>query len=329
MDFKFYSNIVNNIFRYSTKNGANMSFSAWHSRAREAYKELTELKAGLDADLAGKREDYSEKRVMEYEADYRAHFSEVAKNAKAKIAADLDAVIASKRAALSDAMTAPDAATSRTLDMMAKRDHVSVSDVSLIVPKCNGSLLGLQYLSDIAKKSGISFPRLPDAEELEQDIEKIQEFAAKMIDSIDTPRAAQSYYEIIFWTTDFPGLIKEQFDRLDDASFLQVDARQVGKKEPQITEAHVKTTFSTEQGTKQQVYTKLTLDGSEDMSVIARQFDCSVEDIERLNGGAALRPTHSGQTILVPGTLAHPEAGTGHVSETSHHMETVPASVAE
>ena len=124
-------------------------------------------------------------------------------------------------------------------------------------------------------------------------------------------------------------MIKEQFDRLDDASFLQVDARQVGKKEPQITEAHVKTTFSTEQGTKQQVYTKLTLDGSEQMDVIARQFDCDVADIERLNPGVTRNPTSSGQAITIPGTLKFPEAGTGHVSETSHHMEVVPAPMAE
>jgi len=74
---------------------------------------------------------------------------------------------------------------------------------------------------------------------------------------------------------------------------------------------------------KIQVATQVTLDGTEFLGTIARQFGTTTEAIEKMNGGLDTTELYRGRTILVPGKLISDETGNGHISASTHKLKPI------
>ena len=74
---------------------------------------------------------------------------------------------------------------------------------------------------------------------------------------------------------------------------------------------------------KIQVATQVTLDGTEFLGTIARQFGTTTEAIEKMNGGLDTTELYRGRTILVPGKLIIDETGNGHISASTHKLKPI------
>jgi len=72
-----------------------------------------------------------------------------------------------------------------------------------------------------------------------------------------------------------------------------------------------------------QVATQVTLDGTEFLGTIARQFGTTTEAIEKMNGGLDTTELYRGRTILVPGQLISDETGNGHISASTHKLKPI------
>lgn len=70
-----------------------------------------------------------------------------------------------------------------------------------------------------------------------------------------------------------------------------------------------------------QYATQVTLDGTEFLGTIARQFGTTTEAIEKMNGGLDTTELYKGRKILVPGVLVSDETGPGHISKSTHQMK--------
>jgi len=70
-----------------------------------------------------------------------------------------------------------------------------------------------------------------------------------------------------------------------------------------------------------QYATQVTLDGTEFLGTIARQFGTTTEAIEKMNGGLDTTELYRGRTILVPGKLISDETGNGHISASTHKLK--------
>lgn len=72
-----------------------------------------------------------------------------------------------------------------------------------------------------------------------------------------------------------------------------------------------------------QYATQVTLDGTEFLGTIARQFGTTTEAIEKMNGGLDTTELYRGRTILVPGKLISDETGNGHISASTHKLKPI------
>lgn len=302
---------------YAVK-GSN-TFAEWHKRAREAADAVKQTKADYDREIEKMRDTWAEKVIAAKRADYDADHKLMVSEAKERIMTDFDRVADAKRAQLAKSLGAPSQDAVNLLTVLSMRTTLTPGEIAAIVPQLAGNLQALKVLSEIASRSGISFPKLPSAEQLDDDIMKIREFAENVVESIASD---WNYSQLLFWTTDFAGLVQEQMDALDDPSFLQIDAKEIGTANKETAsggDEHKTASQKKRTGT----YTKLTLNGSEYIDTIAREFGTTTDEIKAANPGVDLLHFASGTTIIIPGTLVHPEDGTGHVNEWSHEMTVV------
>ena len=318
----YHKAALDGIYNASALKGKT-TFRAWHERAREAAKAVRDTKAAYDREIEGMREVWADRVIEEKRAKYDADHRQMVKKAKEAILADLDRVAEAKRAQLSKSLGAPSQDALNLLMVLNMRSAVDEEEIAAVVPQLSGNLQALRVLAEIANRSGIYFPSLLSVKELDEATGKIREFAQRMVDSLD---GEWNYNEVLFWTTDFAGLIQREMDALDSPAFLQVDPTQIGAKKNEAADTDGEHKDKDSGGKK---VTKLTLNGSEYIDTVAREFGTTVTAIQQANPGTDLIHTHSGQTITIPGKLTYPETGTGHVSATSHYMEVVDTEAGE
>ena len=314
-------NDSNNIYfgqaRKGIFNSKKASFSDWQMRCQEIREDYLSRKAARKAEIDGMADTWAQRVIDEKAARYALMDRSEAEEAKAEMLKNLEAIITEKEKKLSGAMKSPGTEAVETLSLLAMRTNLTPGDIVVVLPQVQDSLLGLQTLRDIANRNGVDFPTLPSVEEINGAIEKIRDFATHMIDSMESEDL--TYMQRLFWTTDMPGLIKEQFDFLDNPSFLQIDAKGItaAKASTESAESGEKS------GTKKQIATKVTLDGSEYLGTIARQFGTTPEAIRKMNSTLEATDLINGRVITVPGKLVSDETGSGHISATTHKLEPV------
>lgn len=329
MDISIYSDIHASIFAYNQKKAENMTFAAWHSRARRTREALAKLREDIDAEISGMVGTWADRVIDERRASYADSFQKVSEDAKKRIVEDLDAVIESKRAQLSEAMGNPGSEAVNILTLLNLRTKVSAADIAAVVPKMAHSLLALQTLREIAERNNVAFPHLPDSEEFERDVAYIREQAVDMVSTIINDDAdGTNYLQRLFWSSDSMGRAQQAADRLDSTSYLHVDASKIGVSQPSNDATAAQDKNPTSGGKDQPaMWSLVELNGTEYVQTIARQFHTTVDAIQEANGGLDLLHTHPGQKILVPSTRLKVEAGNGHVQESQ--VTLVPAPTAE
>ncbi len=308
--FFYHKSAFNAIYNAYTLKGGS-TFTAWHKRAREAAEAVKQAKADYDNDLRKMEDIYSMKVVAEKRAEYQHDHLAMVEEAKERIMEDFDRVAEAKKAKLAKSLSAPSQDIVNLLSVLNMRTTITAGEIAAIVPQLSGNLQALKVLSEISNRNGINFPQLPTVERLNDDIEKIRDFACDMVNSIDSE---WNYNQMLFWTTDFAGLIQQQIDALDDPSFLEIDTKEIEEE---------KSEHETQK--KADRITKLTLNGTEYISTVARQFGTTVEAIQEANPNVDLIHFNAGTVITIPGVLRSPEDGNGHVNESSHKMEVLEA----
>ena len=314
-------NDSNNIYfgqaRKGIFNSKKASFSDWQMRCQEIREDYLSRKAARKAEIDGMADTWAQRVIDEKAARYALMDRSEAEEAKAEMLKNLEAIITEKEKKLSGAMKSPGTEAVETLSLLAMRTNLTPVDIVVVLPQVQDSLLGLQTLRDIANRNGVDFPTLPSVEEINGAIEKIRDFATHMIDSMESEDL--TYMQRLFWTTDMPGLIKEQFDFLDNPSFLQIDAKGItaAKASTESAESGEKS------GTKKQIATRVTLNGSEYLGTIARQFGTTPEAIRKMNPTLEATDLINGRVITVPGKLISDETGSGHISASTHKLEPV------
>lgn len=298
-------------------NSKKATFNDWQRHCQEIREDYLSRKSARKAELDGMADTWAQRVIDERRAKYDLLDKAEAAEAKAEMLKNLEGIIAEKEKKLSAAMCSPGTGAVETLSLLSMRSNLTPGDIVAVLPQVENSLLGLQTLRDIAVKNGVDFPRLPSVEEINAAIQKIRDFAEPMIDSMDAEE--HGYMQLLFWTTDSPGLIKEQFDFLDNPSFLQIDAKGITAAKPstEADDASEKTT------TKKQIATRVTLNGSEYLSVVARQFNTTPEAIKKMNPTLGETDLNNGRVITVPGKLVSDETGSGHISASTHKLEPV------
>ena len=298
-------------------NSKKATFNDWQRNCQEIREDYLSRKSARKAELDGMADTWAQRVIDERRNKFDAMDKQEAAEAKSEMLNNLEAIIAEKEKKLSSAMKSPGTEAVEMLSLLAMRSNLTPGDIVAVLPQVENSLLGLQSLRDVAVKNDISFPVLPSIEKINSSIEKIRDFAERMIDSMDSE--SQNYMQILFWTTEFPGLIQEQFDYLDNPSFLQIDAKGITAAKPS-TEAN---DASEKPTTKKQIATRVTLNGSEYLSVVARQFNTTPEAIKKMNPTLVETDLNYGSVITVPGQLVSDETGSGHISASTHKLEAV------
>ena len=307
--YNYFIKTHNGIF-----NGKKATFNEWHHHCQEVRSEYLSNKTARQVDLDRMADTWSQRIIDEKKSSYDLQNKKDATDAKAKLLRDLEEIIDRKEQQLSKAMKSPGTEAVETLSLLSLRSNLTPGDIVAILPQVSSSLLGLQTLRDISIKNGIDFPKLPSVEEINASIGKVRDFAKSMLNSLDADE--HGYMQRLFWTTEMPGIIQKEFDFLDNPLFLQIDSKDIGR----INETGKETLAQDKPKTE---YTRLTLNGTEYIDTIAREFGTTVEEIQKANPNTDLVHTCKGDVLLIPGQLVNPETGIGHVDHFSHEMEAV------
>lgn len=294
---------------------SSKGFRGWQHKAQITRKALLAAKAEIDKQLAEWRETYTEKAIQPMYQNAMEDYAGLRKIAVDKLEAAIADVEKEKREQYRKiALTAPTDEQLRLIQALSFRDDLTADEVYTISEQLGDNLQAMKALGSVARQAGIHFPRTITTEEFEDALGKAAQYAHDVLYSIDKPELG--YNDHCFYNYDGTGWAHMVFDPLDSPMFAAVQEQNDKAAEKPNTEAK-------EGG---EMWTRVTLNGTEYLSTVAAQFHVSEADIRRINGLTSLNG-EVGQKILIPATRFTMQPGHGHIQP--DQCELVPAPSAE
>ena len=233
------------------------------------------------ADLKKLQATYSPKEFEARRAALDEEYNGIVKIAKQRLTDDLNEVLEAKRKQFDKSTGAPTEAQLRLLQVLSMRTEMTQSEITLTAEKMNNNIPALRLLRDIAKRHGIDFPDVGNADKLNEAIDNAEQFSLEMIESIANPEL--TYQQTCFY--DYPDsqtVADYYFGPLDQSILVAAQA-----KPPKV-----------EPGEHNAV--KVYLRGDESLAGIADQFHINSEDIRKANPDRDSFDFKEGDTLIVP-----------------------------
>lgn len=308
------SKVFDSVYR-SGNPDSSKGFQGWQHKAQITRKALMAAKAEVDGQLAKWRETYTEKAIEPMYREAMEDYAGLRKIAVEKLkAAILDVEKEKREQYRKIALTAPTDEQLRLIQALSLRDDLTESEVYTISEQLGENLQAMKALGSVARKAGIHFPRTITTEEFEDALGKATQYAHDVLNSID--KADLGYNDHCFYNYTGTGWAHMVFDPLDSPMFAAVQEQNDKAAEKKSAEAK-------EGG---EMWTRVTLNGTEYLSTVAAQFHVSEAEIRRINRLTSLNGD-SGQKILIPATRFTMQSGQGHIQP--DQCELVPAPMEE
>lgn len=254
---------------------------------REALKLASEQ---YQADLKELGETYKQKALEERRKPLDDEYKAIVKLAKERCLDDLESVLEGKRKQFDRSNDAPTEEQVRLLTVLGMRSDLTAAEVANVAEKLNDNIPACRLLRDIAKRHGIPFPDVGNADIFTEAMEAAEDYAKQMIDGMDNvDDKALSYRQLCFWKyPDEPTEADRYFARLDN-NVLSA---------PQETEAPAIPAG------KRPNAVRVFLRGDENLGGIAMQFGINSSEIRSANPNTDFSRLTHGTSIIVPaGTL--------------------------
>lgn len=297
---------LKSIFKEANK-PSESSFAKWIERAKLCREALLENQRQHADELKKMEGIWAARVVDEKRKQFQEEETGILQIAKDLILEDLDAVLSAKEAKYHEAMSAPTDEMIRLLTVLQMRadsgEELSSSDFANAASYVSSNFHALKQLSNLAKNSGIPFPRLTDS--FYEDISTAREGANNLLSSLDKPEKSLGYYETLFWKTGHAGLAQEAFDKLDRLSYLTVtpeDVNQVAIDKAVREKARKCSEAGDTTPAASKFCSKVKLNGLEDIAVVSEQFHTSRAAIAELNPGMDLDHLYKGGELFIPST---------------------------
>ena len=288
------------VYRSGTPDNTK-GFRGWQHKAQITRKALMAAKDEINKQLAEWRETYTEKAIQPMYADAMEDYAGLRKIAVEKLEAAIVDVEKEKREQYRKiALTAPTDEQLRLIQALSLRDDLTADEVYTISEQLGGNLQAMKALGSVARQAGIHFPRTITTEEFESALDKATQYARNVLNSIDAPNLG--YNDHCFYNYTGTGWAHMVFDPLDSPMFAAVQEQNDKAAEKENAEAK-------ECG---EMWTQVTLNGTEYLSTVANQFHVSEAEIRKINNMTELNG-YAGQKILVPATRFTMQPGHGHV----------------
>ena len=160
------------------------TLAGWLERATLTRGALLLAKEQYESDVKQMRDRYSDKVFQEKRTAADSEFQVLTDIAKQRVADDLEAVLASKRAAFDHANDPPSEATVRLLQILNMRTSLTAEELAAVSGKVEHNLNALRVLKDIAHRHGLSFPDVGSPGEFEQLMAQTESYCMDRLDAI-------------------------------------------------------------------------------------------------------------------------------------------------
>lgn len=199
------------------------SLAGWKARTQEVRKIIIERKQIDASRIEGLRKIYTGDTLKQQTANIDAERRELISTARGLIENDFRFVMQEKRLAHGMALYAPSEAQTRLLSVLNMRASIDPAELTAAATVCADNLQALRLLSDIAKKNGLQFPKIPTEDDFNKAAEQMEEVAKIAADDCAQTDNEMGYFSRLFWMTDTWGANQEAAEQLDKPVYLTVD----------------------------------------------------------------------------------------------------------
>ena len=319
------SRIFDAVYRSSNPDRSK-GFCGWQTRAQATRKALMAVKQAKEDKLAELKEDYTPKLYNPMYEEMQKDYASVREAVVQKLMDDLDGVVAEKEAKYkAAALTAPTPDQLRLIESLTYRDDLTYSEISKIAESMADNIQAVKALGGVVRQKGMHFPRIASDEDFENDLQKAVDYSKNMLTYLDTDRSELGYYGLEFYEYADPTTAAPYYYAdVDNPTYSAVQLEDIGK--PTTTDATsntLPTAKVTAEGEPPEMWSEVTLTGTEYLHVISDQFHVDTAAIREANPQADLSHLHAGQRIFIPSTRMSFQPGNGHVQP--DHVKAVPA----
>ncbi len=288
---------------------------AWLARTTLTRGALLLARKQYEDDVQQMRDRYSDRVFQEKRTAADAEYQVLVDIAKQRVADDLEAVLASKRAAFDHANDPPSEATVRLLSVLNMRTSLTAEELAAVSGKVEHNLNALRVLKDIAHRHGLSFPDVGSPGEFEQLMAQTESYCMDRLDAIgmteEEINGSGKYSDAEFWNhpDDQRSRHWTMFNQLDFAGFTsqQVTAANDAAQRPTWSPD----ADSTAQAVKalsdnpSDVWSEVSVRVPVRVDQLARQFKTTAAAIQDANPDRYLTDgttLYGGDIVLVPST---------------------------
>lgn len=292
------------------------TFAGWLERASLTRGALLLARKQYEDDVQQMRDRYSDKVFAEKRTTADTEYQILVDIAKQRVEDDLQAVLASKRAAFDHANDPPSEATVRLLQVLNMRDSLTAEELAAVSGKVEHNLNALRVLKDIAHRHGLSFPNVGSPGEFEQLMAQTESYCMGRLDAISKTEEeiirSGSTLDGDFW--NHPDDSRAQhwtlFNALDSAGFTSqqvmamTDAAQNIPWNPD-TDSTVQAGKALSGNSSDAVWSEVSIRGPVTVHQLATQFRTTAAAIQDANPSRVMTDTtvlYGGDMILVPST---------------------------
>lgn len=283
------------------------TLTGWHGRAAMVRDALLVLCDMRDGKLAEARENYKGARLASIEDEVNAEYETSRELAVAKVEADLQEVLKSKRKAWDKANQPPSNEQLNFLKALEIRgSDLTRGEVISTIKNLSTSAPALRALKSICARQGLIIPSFvgADPDEFSRQMEEAERYARSHISELDKRLEDMTYRERLFWTKPGGGLDTEFFRALDSSTLTSADIRTAatttdGAKDAKATKTTRASTKASTGGKWSQV--TVTEHGF-DLRTACEQFGVELSDVTAANPGKSLDNLHQGDTVNFPST---------------------------
>lgn len=291
------------------------TLAGWLERAALTRGALLLARKQYEDDLRQMKDMYSDGYFTEKRTAADAEYQVLVDIAKQRVADDLEAVLASKRAAFDHANDPPSEATVRLLQVLDMRTSLTAEELAAVSGKVENNLNALRLLADIAQKHNLSFPRVGDPAEFEQTVARAESYCMDRLDAIgmteEEINGSGKYADADFWNHPDNQLAQHWnlFNQLDFAGFASQQVTAANDAAQNIPWSP--DTDSTVQAVKalsdnpSDVWSEVSVRVPVRVDQLARQFGTTAQAIQDANPNKYLTDTttlYGGDIVLVPST---------------------------
>lgn len=297
MEYEEYLRIYRNALNEGDPD-KSLTLDAWQRRAIITRSALQEIRKQYDRDIEELAHTYQPEPFNEKRKPLDETYGKFVELAKERVRDDLSRVMQAKRKQLDKCLDAPSEESVRLLTVLQMRTDLTPADVAAVAQKLNGNIQSLRALASIAERAGISFPTAGSVEEIEQNFDHAEQYAAEMIETIDRADSEFQYLDRCFWTAPGSGEAPGIFGPLDDSTFT---APQTAETDA-VTAAQAAAKQGASKASSHNNAARVFLRGDETLAGIAMQFGTGTAAIRRANPDVDLDQLQSGMSIVVPST---------------------------